>query len=111
MRFKDYLATLKDNDNVTFIKVEFDETNFHRTKYLTTANKPVWDWKRAENIQDFIVANKDCPPIDITGGWLRDYNRGFLNCCMLISEEAIYKMYPNQEQAKSMIEYYEREVK
>ena len=113
MKVKDYLNQV--NGNVTFIIQDIQEmegvSGFHTDKYLTTPIRQSWEWEMSTSgLLDMIVVNKDCPPIDPTGLWNNQYNRGDLKCCMVTREETIRTRY-SERQAEQMIEYYEKNVK
>lgn len=114
MTVREYLETLSNNENVTFVKMEAekdDTSPFMNEVYKTTPVRTVWEWKEATSILDYIVVNKDHAPIDVTGNWSNWYKKGMLKCCMITTKETIYQLYPSKEQAERMIKYYEKSVK
>lgn len=114
MKVKDYLNQLDDNADVTFIIVGAEKDNHspsYHNVYRTTPIRACWDWKESTSgLLDMIVMNKDCEPIDITGGWQNWYRKSMLKCCMVESEETLHTMY-SENQANDMIKYYEKNVK
>lgn len=114
MRVKDYLNEIGKNAEVTFIivDVEKDEHSpFHHNIYKTTPIRCVWEWlESTSGLLDMLVVNKDCEPIDITGGWQNWYRKGALKCCMIESEESLRTMY-SKEQVEDMIRWYEKTIK
>ena len=118
MNLKEYLNGLKENDKVTFIIAEpLKEVlnSFNEYRYKTTPIRCVWEWLQGTfstgyTFEDYLVVNKDHPPIDITGNWVNWYNRDDLKCCMITKREDMYKMY-SEKQANDMIAWYEKTVK
>ena len=110
MRLKEYLNGLNESDQVTFIiakAVKDERSPFYHTEYKTTPMKCVWEWSAWEDGHDYIIANENHPPIDITGTWVNWYNRGDLKCSVIISEETLRTLYKD-EQAERMIKFYDK---
>lgn len=110
MRLNKYLNGLNENDRVTFIiakAVKDEHTPFYHTEYETTPVRVAREWKEWELGQNYIIANENHPPVDITGTWVNWYNRGDLKCSVLISEETLRTMY-SENQAEDMIKFYDK---
>ena len=114
MKLREWLEAQKsENTTATFViaKAVKDEASpLYHFEYRGTPIRAIWEWLQGETADKYIVINKNHPPIDITGNWVRAYNRGDLNCCVITTEQDLFTMY-SEKQAKEMIEYYDREVR
>ena len=81
---------------------EYQTTPVYYTDELLRYPADTW-------VDKHLVINADHPPIDITGIWVRNYQKGWLYCAMLTTETDLRTLYC-ETQATSMIAYYEREV-
>lgn len=112
MKAKEYLESIGEGQ-VTFVitkSVKDKNSPFYHYEYETTPIYSRWEVLRDKWIDKYIVINANHPPIDITGHWVRAYNKGHLKCAMLTTENDLYTHY-SEKQAKSMIAYYDREVR
>ena len=110
MRLNKYLNGLNENDRVTFVIAKAEKRDWgpgHDTVYHTTPVRVAREWKEWEAGQNYIVANEDHPPVDISGTFVNWYNRGDLKCCVLISEDTLRVMY-GEKQAEDMIKFYDK---
>lgn len=108
MTRKEWLETLNNNDEVTFIiakAVKDDYSEMYHNEYRTTPIRPAYDWLNVDEDR-YIVLNTDHPPIDITGNWGKWYRSGRLKCAVITTKEDLYKMYGGK-QAEKMLSYYE----
>lgn len=113
MRVREYLDQFPSATPVTFIKqvsVKDEGAPGYRSEYRTTPIFSAWEWLNNEDLCDeYLVINADHPPIDVTGGWHNRYKSGLLKCAMITTEAELRKLY-SEEQAQSMVRYYERTV-
>lgn len=113
MKLREWLETKDKNESVTFIvakSVKDEGSPFYDDIYTTVPMRSVWEWLQGESIDKYIVIKAEHPPIDVTGSWQDWYKAGRLKCCMVTTEESLYKRY-SEKQAKDMIGYYDREVR
>lgn len=105
MKVKEWLQSKGENESVTFIIAKAAEEQ--RYEYKTTPIRPVWEWLHFNRIaENYIIINADHPPIDFSGSWMNQYNRGQLRCAIIVSIEDVYKIY-SERQAEDIIKYYD----
>ena len=113
MKVKEWLESKGKSEQATFIiakSVKDDDSSFYHKEYKTTPIYAVWEWLKCVFCEKYIVINADHPPVDINGHWVRMYKQGHLQCAILTTEEDLYTEM-SEEQAKRMIEYYDKEVR
>lgn len=118
MTAREYLQKIQEKHGtpeVTFIiahSVKDSHSPFYHYEYDTTPVYSINELLRYPSgsfIDTHLVVNADHPPIDITGIWVRHYNRGYLRCAVLETEDDLRIKYSGK-QAEDMIAYYKREV-
>ena len=115
MTAREWLKKQENNINVTFIIAEAHKDKnspFYDYLYRNTPIRAAWEWLQWPDFgKKDLVINADHPPIDIAGHWGRDYKAGRLKCAMIVDLDEMHKTYPSEEQYKSMISYYNRNVR
>lgn len=113
MRLRELLEGYNENKQLTFIiaKAIKDEASpLYHFEYKTTPIRSIWEWKRGESADKYIVIKREHPPIDITGSWHNFYSRGDLLCCMVTTEEDMKLKY-SEKQAMEMIRWFDEEAR
>ena len=114
MRVREFLERLNQYDSVTFVIQETAERKApmygKKSVYWTTPIRTVDEWLAGGSIDKYIVINSNVPPIDVTGSWTRDYNKGRLKCCMITTEEELILRY-GEKQGREMVDWYNETVK
>jgi hypothetical protein len=113
MKLREWLEAKGQNEQATFViakAVKDEQSPMYRYEYRETPIRTVWEWLGGETADKYIVINPDHPPIDIAGHWVRHYNKGWLKCCVITTEQDLYTKY-SEKQAKEMLEWYDKEVR
>lgn len=110
MKVKDYFKRLGECDSVTFIKARARKdahTPYYHAEYQTTPTRTVEEWSDSSLLMDYIVLNHEQPPIE----WLSGTSVKWWKCILIISEEDLATLYPNEHQRQSMISYIDSKIK
>ena len=112
MNLLEFLSEQNENNRYTFTicECERESTNLTNKIYRQTPIRAVWEWEYFDIANNFIVINKDHPPIDITGHWVTSYNQGHLKNCIITTEKDLIEEY-GEKQGREMIEYYDKKVR
>lgn len=114
MKIREYLEKMSTRNNATFIiqkAVKDEHSPFYNDEYKTTPVRHRDEWLQGEGfIDNYIVIKADHPPIDVTGAWNNWYKGGLLRCAMVTTETDLLTHY-GENQGRSMIAYYDREVR
>ena len=106
MTRQEYLKKLNNNEQVPFIIASPTGNMTERTwTYKQTPQRTVWEWLEADNNEKYIVLNDSHPPIDITGAWVSQYERGHLKCALITTTERLIEYY-GEKQGNELIKYY-----
>jgi len=113
MKLTEWLKSKGKNEQATFIiakAVKYDNSSIYHNEYRTTPIYCVWEWLKGDTGEKYIVINADHSPIDISGGWTNWYKGGHLQCAIITTEEDLYREM-GEEQAKRMLDWYDRETR
>lgn len=117
MRVRDYLHSIGNNTEVTFIKVKARKdarTPFYHPEYQTTPIYTTWEWLDGENerLLNSVVLNDNQPPLEWKdGGWKNWFDKGFLKCLLIVSESDFELLYPDREQREHSERFIEEKIK
>lgn len=112
MKLLEFLSEQNENNLYTFTIANCVKESEHikTTVYKQTPLNSIWEWMKGNIPNKYIVINVNHPPIDITGNWVKAYNKGWLKNCIITTEEDLILNY-GEEQGKQMVEYYDRKVR
>ena len=112
MKLLEFLSEQNENNLYTFTICECkrESTNLTNKIYRQTPLMTIWEWLKGDYLNKFIVINANHPPIDITGNWVKVYNKGWLKNCIITTEKDLIEGY-GEKQGKEMIEYYDKKVR
>ena len=74
--------------------------------YVGTPLRTIHEWMHYDMVDKYIVINPKHPPIDIPGHWVHQYDKGWINCCIITTEEDMRTMY-SETQAQQMLDWYD----
>ena len=114
MTVREYLANFNEYMNVTFIKARARKdanTPYYHAEYQTTPINSIKQWGNSSIMDYYVLNDKQCP-IDWLSGtpWRTQFNNGTLLSLLVISKEDIEMLY-SKNQAASMIEYIEKQIR
>lgn len=116
MLVKEYLEraglTKHSNEKLTFVigkAAKWENAPGYYMEYRSTPIRCVWEWLEGNGSSlDYIMIDEAQPPVG-DRVWVNWYMKGHLKCFLIISKEELYKIY-SQEQAESMIRFWEKEI-
>ena len=103
MKVKEYLESLNQNDDVTFI-IEFQAKvtdNYCQTLYRETPIRRVWEWLKSDVVDFKVICTKVRP---LSNVWENAYDNGHLKV-VKITEEYDYIYNPVRPAPKHTIIY------
>ena len=114
MTVREYLKDCNKYTDVTFIKaraLKDAHTPGYHAEYQTTPIRTLVGWEKSNLMDYYILNDKQCP-IDWLSGtrWKVDFDNGRLISLLVISKEDLETIY-SKEQAASIIEYIDKEIK
>ena len=113
MKLTEWLQSKGQNDSATFViakAARWEGAPGHTFEYKTTPIRTVWEWLEGNTGEKYIVINANHPPIDVTGNWVRWYEKGRVLCAMITTEEDVRTIY-SEKQAEDMLDMWDREVR
>lgn len=114
MTVKEYLSNFNQYMDVTFIKARARKdanTPYYHAEYQTTPIRTIEEWEKSNIMNYYVLNNKQCPIDWLSGAlWKARFYNGSLLSLLVISKEDIELLY-SKDQAASLIEYIEKEIK